>query len=61
MDDVIRLDSKYISLTDDELRKIIPWISASIDVGRMGYRLDLSCDELATLIIEYQINKRHKR
>lgn len=51
----------YIELSNEDLYKIIPWFSACIEVGRKGYRMDLTPDELATNIINYNIKKNRKK
>ena len=46
-----------IGLTEDELRSFIPTFAGFIEMGRMGYRLDMSSDELAKDYVEWQIQK----
>ena len=51
---------EYIAITNEDLFKIIPWFAGFIDMGRMGYRLDLTSDELAKNVVNYWIKKKRK-
>ena len=53
-------DELYIEITNEQLYEMIPWFSQFIEVGRMGYRLDLTTEELATEIVNWEI-KRHRK
>ena len=53
-------DIDYIEMSNEDLFKIIPWFAAFIDMGRMGYRMDLSSDELAKEVINWRINENRK-
>lgn len=46
-----------IGLTEDELRSFIPTFAGFIELGRMGYKLDMSADELVKDYVEWQIRK----
>lgn len=51
---------KFIEISNEDLFKIIPWFAGFIDMGRMGYRMDLSSDELAEQVVNYWIKKKRK-
>ena len=53
-------EEEYIALTNEELYKLRHWFAGFIDLGRMGYRLDLSSDELAKRVVNYWINNKRK-
>lgn len=57
---VTNISDKYIELSEDELRKMIPWFAGFIDLGRKGYRIDMDSTDLATKIIEWRISKNKK-
>ena len=53
-------EEKFIEISNEDLFKIIPWFAGFIDMGRMGYRMDLSSDELAEQVVNYWIKKKRK-
>ena len=53
-------EEEYIALTNEELYKLRHWFAGFIDLGRMGYHLDLSSDELAKRVVNYWINNKRK-
>ncbi len=50
----------YIKISNEDLYKMIPWFAAFIDMGRQWYRMDLSSDELAKRVINWNINKKRR-
>jgi hypothetical protein len=53
-------NEEYIALTNEELYKLRHWFAGFIDMGRMGYRLDLTSDELAENVVNHWIKKKRK-
>ena len=53
-------EEEYIELTNEDLYKLRQWCAGFIDMGRMGYRLDLSSDELAKRVVNYWIKEKRK-
>ena len=54
-------EEEYIEITNEDLYKLRHWFAGFIDMGRMGYRMDLSSDELAKRVVNYWIKKKRKK
>ena len=53
-------EEEYIEITNEDLYNLRHWFAGFIDMGRMGYRMDLSSDELAENVVNYCIKKKRK-